>query len=360
MSTVDEIITKINELVKMKYVKKNDVTFIQDNLENIKEYTTNEEAKYIDTIIKVISKPKIKSDERNKMKQIKSNVINILKKYEEEYNDQDNEDDVEDELTVDEIEKKLDDKIPDYNCFNENHPMNNVNYTNNDTWRYKNNSNDKKTKNFNTIIEYAKEKNIPQKSENFGKIWKKHFCYRNHYFVSYWKNNEPYFDIQHIISVLNLKKSSWNDKYNEYNDDIKYYIWHKNEFGGFILRELINEKTVYEIILSSNSEISKSFKKDISKILADLRKEGQIEISNEKIVKKKKRNITNEENILDNKIYEPIYSYDNLLHVQYIQHLIFLGSQIPLGKYLNKHILYAFFIPINVNHKDIIIKFGYT
>ena len=43
---------------------------------------------------------------------------------------------------------------------------------------------------------------------------------------------------------------------------------------------------MFEILLSSNSKTSKLFKKDVAKILTDLRKEGNLEITNTKILKK--------------------------------------------------------------------------
>ena len=45
-----------------------------------------------------------------------------------------------------------------------------------------------------------------KKTEIIGK--KVPFSYKKSSFMSYWYKNKPYFDIQHIISVLNLKKSS--------------------------------------------------------------------------------------------------------------------------------------------------------
>lgn len=190
-----------------------------------------------------------------------------------------------------------------------------------------------------------------------------HFAYKSHYFICYWKNNDPYFDIQHVISVLNLKKSSWNDKYNEYCDNIVYYKWHKNDFDGYILRELIDEKTMYQILLSSNSTLSKSFKKDISKILADLRKNNAIELTNNNIKLKKNNSITNPKIDICEKIikksFRP-YSYKSIGDFAYAQSLITCGANFSIAKYINHNILYAFIIPIKTEHDDIIIKFGYS
>ena len=92
----------------------------------------------------------------------------------------------------------------------------------------------------------------------------------------------------HIISTLHLKKTSCYDKYNEYKGKIKYCIWSETEHG-YILRELLSESSVYDLILSSNSELSKSFKCDVARILTNLRKSGLITFGNNGI-----RLVTNE------------------------------------------------------------------
>ena len=79
-------------------------------------------------------------------------------------------------------------------------------------------------------------------------ILKATFNYQNNDSVIYWYNNDPYFDIQHIINVLELKGQTIKKKYNEFSKDVQYMILHKNEFGGYIIRELINEQTMYRII----------------------------------------------------------------------------------------------------------------
>jgi hypothetical protein len=54
----------------------------------------------------------------------KKSLVNIIKKYEEEFN----EDIVDKELTDEQIEELIDNKIPKYNRFTEDHPMIGVNY----------------------------------------------------------------------------------------------------------------------------------------------------------------------------------------------------------------------------------------
>jgi prophage antirepressor-like protein len=244
----------------------------------------------------------------------------------------------------------------------------------NNRWRYNRGEINITKKNYEEIMEMAKQqictvrisnnsgKNVGNFEKYEKKCIKKFFTYQNHYFICYWEDNEPYFDIQHIISVLNLKKSSWYDKYDEFRNNIKHNKLHKNKYGGYILREMINEKTTYQIILSSNSTISKSFKKDVSKILANLRKEGQLNISNDKITLNKKTlygmNESNDK-IINNTTY-PIYYYNNPRHSQFIRHLIKLGSNTSLSKFINKHVLYALIIPLKTDNDCVILKIGYT
>src|SRR5581483_3827409 len=115
-----------------------------------------------------------------------------------------------------------------------------------------------------------------------------HFAYKGHYFITYSYKNELYFDIQHLISVLNLKQSSRNAKYNDYCNEIVYYKWHQNQYSGYILRELVNEKTMYDIVLSSNSVFTKKFKKDVAEILVELRRTNKLQLTNDKLQLRKK------------------------------------------------------------------------
>jgi len=121
---------------------------------------------------------------------LKPSIINIVKKYEGEYNEEPNEDNIEEKLTVDEMEAKLDEKIPEYNRFDKNHPMKGVFCYSNKLWRFKSEGVDKTNKILNPIITLAKEKLT---TENFGEISStNYFKYRNHFFIYYQKKNEFY------------------------------------------------------------------------------------------------------------------------------------------------------------------------
>jgi hypothetical protein len=285
----------------------------------------------------------------------------------------------------------------------------------------------------------------------------KYFLYKNNYFVCYWKDNKAYFDIRHIIEIMNLSKSSRCSKYANFSKKIIYYKLHKNEYAGYIIRGLIGEETLYQLMLSSNSDISQSFKKDISKILVDLRNNDELKITNDKITLNKHNDSDDEydstaktktrtnnklmiseskddfkdktkyyseddsendfeseddpndleeetnntksdtkiktktckkpnnykdtfEKESNNKIitksstkpnstdfnYADILKqnvstciYDSIDDINYVQYLLSLGSNICIGKYFNKNVLYAFIIVIP-NCKFIIIKFGFS
>lgn len=281
-------------------------------------------------------------------------ITNIIYKYKEHYNLESNTDVIDESNEVDNILEILDNKIPKYNKYTANNPMLGVSWDcNRKAYKTLYGKYNSYIRDLDTACEKIKDIFCDNFSEKISKfITKDFFTYCNYYFVCFWENEKPYFDIQHIISTLNLKKSSWNIKYNDFKNDIQYYTCHQNKHGGYIFRELITEQTMYEIILSSNSVISKSFKKDVSNILVDLRKSGKLKVSNEKI----------EVNIDDEPVnIEPIhrtYKFNNLEDRLYAKELIRSGSLFPIAKYMDHHVLYSFIIKIPGN--SIIMKFGYS
>jgi len=97
---------------------------------------------------------------------------------------------------------------------------------------------------------------------------------------------------------------------------------------------------MYELFLSSNSNLSVSFKKDVAKIITELRKAGQLEITNEHIALKKEpietivyddepivlandRHIFNHQKRSDGQLQEFIDNkayFDYLIHKDDLQH----------------------------------------
>lgn len=100
----------------------------------------------------------------------------------------------------------------------------------------------------------------------------------------------------------------------------------------------------------------------MAEILADLRKQGQLIITNDKISLKKqsrKHMDINKNEIIKKKSYI-IYNYNNETHINFINNLIQCGHLISFAGFANKHILYVCIIPLKTKHDDIVIKFGYT
>lgn len=95
-------------------------------------------------------------------------------------------------------------------------------------------------------------------------------------------NNEPtpLFDIMHILKLTNVKDQQMRKIIKQLEGTQMYYHFEKNEFGGYLYRELIDEKTMYKIVLDSRSDFSKSFKDDIGQLLIELRKNGQLQLAN--------------------------------------------------------------------------------
>lgn len=364
MSIPKELIITLNNFSSKQSLSKNDKNFIKDNLIFLKNHVNRNELEIINPVIKSLENGRLTVIDKDIIIQNKKSVIKIINKYEEEFNDESNTGDINVVKSVDDIEHELDSKIKKYNGFSENHPMQGISYLENkQKWRIQTDTINTTTKKLNI----ATQKIID--SINVGKIEtnsvKKFFNYKNHYFIIYWNNDNPLFDIQHIISVLNLKTTSYTEKYNEFSNQITNYIWYKNEFDGYILRELIPETTVFEIILSSNSIISKSFKKDVSEILSDLRKDGDLIITNDTISAKKLKKHANVDEgkdvVIKNMIKNDLsLSYDNPADMMQLYILINQMSFVPISQFIDQSVLYASIVSLKRNHNKVIVKFGWT
>ena len=360
MTKTQLLLERIQSINAKQYIKKPDKNFIKQSLELIKPALSKNETNIIKPALKVLSKTDLVAADKNVLVRLKPILIKLINKYEEEFEDESNEDELDDKITFEEVEEILDEKVAKYNKYDEDHPMQGISYSSNKKlWRFQLDKYDVTNKILTKITKYAKGKILPENTKNFTKNRDfRFFIYKNHYFTTYWHNNDPYFDIQHIISVLNLKTSYIKEKYNKYANKISYYLWHKNEFDGYILRELINEKTMYQIILGSNSAFSASFKDDVADILISMRKNGELEITNDKLEKKKPKYNVDIANQLT--YHAKPCSYDDAEDMLYVKSLIINGNNIPVSRYMNKHVLYGFIIPLNTNHRDVVIKFGYS
>ena len=285
MEISKQLAKNIDIFNKSGYVSKPEILELREKLERISECANKSEQKLIANIYDAFDRYPLKAADKKIITDAKKELIKIGKRYEEEYEEEENDDDITEDLDTDEIEQKLDEKVHKYNKFSETHPMEGISYDENrNKYRVRYEDINSYVKNiedgYKKILDSFCDKNGKIISQN---VTKQNFTYHNHYFMIYWYESDPYFDIQHVISVLNLTPRHQSNKYNDYSDEIEYFIWHKNEYGGYILRELINEKTMYNMMLSSNSTISKSFKGDIAKILTKLRKQNKLIITNDSI-----------------------------------------------------------------------------
>ena len=254
--------------------------------------------------------------------------------------------------SVDNIEKTLDSKVSKYNGFSEKHPMDYVSYNSNkEYFEYNHDSVRKTCKLPEQIIMFALD-NTRKKYNNivfFTGVSKQHISYQNKSFLVYVKD-DIYFDIQHIINVLDIKNNMKINKYNQFKDKIVGIIKCQNEYGGYIFREMITEETMYNIILSSNSEFSKEFKKDVSKLLVDLRKSNNLTIKDDHL------ELSNKIKHNDEKFIETMKnkSMANLISITqsdeynaWIDKILEKGRSVMDDNWRNKNVMYMFITSIN-------------
>jgi hypothetical protein len=131
-----------------------------------------------------------------------------------------------------------------------------------------------------------------------------------------------------------------------------------NEYGGFYIKEYIDQETFFKMLLHTNSIFSNKFKDDVAKILDNLTNKGEIQIRNDNLVV----------NIIPKQIdyfkEEYIYTqtYDNINLVEFVKKEIKKCKSINWNKYIDRHILYFFVItledPNGLNR--ILCKIGYS
>ena len=272
----------------------------------------------------------------------------------------------------DDIEKTLDSKIHRYNKYTNKNPMLYVDYNEKKKmYRFRYDNISKKSKDKQNIINMAITKitgdNLTNKITKIVPI--KIIKYHNYDIVVY----ENYiFDINHIIDILKynhneeFKETYYVDyKYNHSKNYISHYGFKENEYGGYIVKEFITEEKMYQLVLSSDSDFSKKFKLDISKILVKLRENGLIEVNNDSIELESIlnsqvnsfNNITTE--ISNNKIPER-YRYTNMEHHYYILNIVRNGLNIAFSEYIECHTMYMFILSLFNDDMNIICKIGYT
>jgi very-short-patch-repair endonuclease len=206
---------ELNNLSSIKYVTKHMISYITCGLNEIKGIIDDDEFNNnVDKLTDIISKINIKSKDREIISQLKISIIIAIKKY-EKINPNDS--------YEEEIEK---------------------------TSRY----------NEDMLI---KNKDVSKEiiSLNNGE-----------FMIKYEYLNKSYYDIKHILNMFKIKKGQYFEKYNTFKNEVKYYLIHKNIYGGYIIRELIRTSTVKKMICCTINHNSDAFAEAIGIKLYDCKK----------------------------------------------------------------------------------------
>lgn len=184
---------------------------------------------------------------------------------------------------------------------------------------------------------------------------KYYFVYSDKYFICYVRGNEILFDINQVISVLDLERRMEQKIYKSNSKEIRYHSVHENIYKGYWLRELVDEKTMYKMVMKSNSPISVKFRDDVAEIIVELRKNNGLMIENDSL---KIKPITDNSSLRLSEINRP-YTCDNVDHMNEIKKEIMKSRNITVSKYINKPVMYMFVIGTTLD-KTPILKIGYT
>lgn len=192
------------------------------------------------------------------------------------------------ESKIDAVENELDQQICCYNRYNDKHPMLGVSFdksNNKYVIRYSTLRTNRKKLNdaCNFIVEFLD--NINNNHFDEDDIVRKLLKNNNCILIKYIYNKKAYYDIQHILLLLSIKKSYWKEKYNEVKNKISGYFWSPNEYGGFIMRELINLKTVKLLIKSTHTHSVINLAKLLDIELLDFKVPRKETTNSNKIVK---------------------------------------------------------------------------
>lgn len=367
MERVKDVFTK---LMKKSYISAD----AKEELVKMKrlEELNSIQRKKISELVKIIKTGRMTKEDKTQYKKTFDELVESTKNTEQEIVKEQSTEIISPQVQVDNTEKKLDQLVKKYNGFSEKHPMDCVSYnTAKETYivRYENETaSSKKVEN---ICSKALEFMRHNLGNNFSQIVssdKMMFEYKNQSFITYRHDDKLFFDIRHVINAISSEKRLQDMKYQTFSQQITNYIVVKNEFGGYIIRELIPEETMYEIILSSNSDFSKSFKKDVSKILVKLRQTGQLVLTNNElqVVNYDRTNAQNEEinealqAVLQRQI-SPC-TYDDSVYEKYVKKLVSRGCEIPLMKYNKQPTMYFVILTLNdpTGKNRIFCKVGFT
>jgi hypothetical protein len=280
MENMNEIVTRFNRIIKIETVTQKRINVMNKYLENIPD-----ECEYKDTILNVISLLEVGTVKKTIIKKIQKCLDTI--KSNETVNNEDTDivpyELIDDNVKLENLEKDIDSKIKKYSGFSENNPMDYVSFhTGKRSYECNCSGIRKYLKNKEKICDFTIDilrRNFANEITEIPPTQKACISYKNKTLIAFANGNEPLFDIQHILLLLGIKESMMNKKYKEFSSKINHYICVKNEYGGYFIRELIPEEVMYEIVLSSDSDFSKSFKQDVSLIIKKARQDGKLFIN---------------------------------------------------------------------------------
>lgn len=317
------------------------------------------------------------------LKHIWKQYDSIKAEEDDEESDEDAGDDIEVPVkineTIDELESRLDSAISEYR-FSKDKPMYGVTLNDRKTYTVKMEDGEIKVNTKSKTLDNACKRIIAVIQDNYYHdaifinkingnesvnqiteslpIKKFSFSCHQEQFIVYCYQNELYFDLNHIVKKLDLKIRQHQNIIKDNTENVVYCFWHKNSFGGYILRRLISEASMHKIILHSNSKFSQAFLDDVVNIIVQLRKDNKLTINNEgRLVL---ANNQSHQMVLSSCVSLRYYSYNEPCDAEVVYSMIRMAIHGDIASYLNENIMYGFIMPVPHPHNLIITKFGYS
>lgn len=250
-----QLIDTLSNLSQRRPISKEDKTFIKDNLIFLQDLVNEDESGSINLVMTSLSKNRLSLEDKSVLLQNKKRLIEIVDRYKKEF-DTSEEELIEVIKSVDDVEQELDNDVTKYCGFSDYHPMQGITF-------------DKTRKRFK--IQYNGTVKTNKDAEQASKIYLEMFDDKNskrlidccnvtkrvvthndEHMLCYGHCGTNLYDIRHILHRTGLKNTTLLDKYNKHATEIVNYMWHKNKYRGYILRELIKLDTVKKIIYRSN------------------------------------------------------------------------------------------------------------
>jgi hypothetical protein len=352
---MDKIKDAISGLKPSKHISKVEKTEINELIEQLDKIKYDKLIKELNNVVNATKYTKKLNERLNKLVEDLTENDNISReeaceKIEETIK----------EIQDDDLENNLDKECVRYNKFTKSNPAEYISYNEkqNNYRLIRPDNKEKKSSKLLKLIDIVKNEKCTKFEEKIVKFCTfKKVMYKNKKMIIYLTVDKiPYFDLNHVINLIDDKNK--NDKYQQYKNEIKLYNITDNKYGGFYIKEFINQETFYGILLSSNSSFASNFKKEIAKILDQLTMRGQICITNDEIMLHEKKKPI--EYLVDEYIYTQ--TYDNMNLVDFAKKRIKYFKDENWSRYLDKHVMYCFIITLDdpTEHNRILVKIGYS